>query len=176
MSDDLEHTFQTKNGQMVSLRPLEPEDAHHLVDLFEHMGAESRYLRFNLSLTDPDPELVWSEARRLAQIDPERDGAWLAFCDLPDRAGAPIAGIRYMRVDQETAEASLVVRDDMQNQGIGTELLRYLLSQARAAGIRRLTATVQRGNRPLWRLLSKSPVKIERDSQGSTTTLTALID
>jgi acetyltransferase len=176
MSDDFNHTFKDKNGRLVGLRPLKLEDAHHLVDLFEHMGAESRYLRFNLSLTDPDPELVWSEARRLAQIDPARDGAWLAFCDLPDQAGAPIAGIRYMRVDQETAEASLVVRDDMQNQGIGTELLKYLLSQARAAGIRRLTASVQRGNRSLWRLLSKSPVKIERESQGSTTTLTAIID
>ena len=171
-----DHTFHTKDVLLIGISPLKPEDAHHLVDLFEHMGAESRYLRFNLSLTDPDPELIWSEARRLAQVDPERDGAWLAFADLPDQPGAPIAGMRYMRINQDTAEASIVVRDDMQQKGIGAELLNYLLIQAKEAGINHLTATVQRGNRPLWRLIQKSPVPIERDSQGSTTTLTAHLD
>jgi len=171
-----DHTFHTKDVLLIGISPLKPEDAHHLVDLFEHMGAESRYLRFNLSLTDPDPELIWREARRLAQVDPDRDGAWLAFADLPDQPGAPIAGMRYMRINQDTAEASIVVRDDMQQKGIGAELLNYLLIQAREAGINQLTATVQRGNRPLWRLIQKSPVPIERDSQGSTTTLTAHLD
>ncbi len=176
MSGRFVHTFHTKDGLLIGISPLKPEDAHHLVNLFEHMGAESRYLRFNLSLSNPDPDLVWREARRLANVDPERDGAWIAFCDLPDQPGAPIGGMRYMRVDKDTAEASRVVRDDMQNKGIGTELLNYLIVQARKAGINRLTAIVQRGNRPLWYLLQKSTLDIDRDSQGSTTTLTAHLD
>jgi len=170
------HTFHSKDGLLIGVSPLKPEDAHHLVDLFEHMGAESRYLRFNLSLSNPDPDLVWREARRLARIDPEKDGAWLVFCDIPDQPMAPIAGMRYVRIDPDTAEASIVVRDDMQKQGIGAELLSYLITQAKNAGVKRLTATVQRGNRPLWYLLQKSNLEIERDSQGSTTTLTAHLD
>ena len=59
------YSFMTKDGQEVLVRPLEPADAHHLVDLFNHMGPASRYLRFNLALTDPDPDLVWLEAKRL---------------------------------------------------------------------------------------------------------------
>ena len=127
------YSFVTKNRQQITVRPLEPDDAHYLVDLFNHMGPESRYLRFNLALKDPDPQLVWHEARRLTQIDPERDGAWLAFCDLPTQTGVAVGGARYMRLDKETAEASLVVRDDMQNIGIGGELLRFLIEQARFA-------------------------------------------
>ena len=173
MKNGYVHTFHTKDGRLLKVRPLQAEDAHHLVDLFNHMGPTSRYLRFNLALTNPDPELVWSEARRLAQIDPEKDGAWLAFCELPDEPDTPVAGVRYMRVDAQVAEASLAVRDDMQNQGIGTELLKFLVERAYQAGIERLTATAQRGNRPLWHLLDKVPLQMEFESEGGYTTMTA---
>ena len=173
MKNGYVHTFHTKKGQLLKLRPLQAGDAHHLVDLFNHMGPTSRYLRFNLALTNPDPDLVWSEARRLAQIDPEKDGAWLAFCELPDQPDAPVAGVRYMRVDPQVAEASLAVRDDMQNQGIGTELLKFLVERAWEAGIRELVASAQRGNRPLWRLLDKVPLRMEYESDGGYTTMRA---
>ena len=176
MSQQYDHTIYTRDGQPVWIRSLEKEDAHHLVDLFEHMGSESRYLRFNLSLNNPDPELVWAEARRLAQIDPEKDGAWLAFADMPGQPAAAVAGARYMRIDENAAEASLAVRDDMQNKGIGTELLKYLLAQAQEAGINKLVATVQRGNRPLWHLLQRSTFPIEYESEGSYSTITAHIN
>jgi RimJ/RimL family protein N-acetyltransferase len=169
------HTFLTKKGQLLKLRPLQAGDAHHLVDLFNHMGPTSRYLRFNLALTNPDPDLVWSEARRLAQIDPEKDGAWLAFCEMGDQPDAPVAGMRYMRVDPQVAEASLAVRDDMQNQGIGAELLKFLVERAWAAGIRELVASAQRGNRPLWRLLDKVPLRMEYESDGGYTTMRAYL-
>jgi len=173
-SDEI-YSFMTKEGLEVLVRPLEPADAHHLVDLFNHMGPESRYLRFNLALRDPDPDLVWLEAKRLAQIDPERDGAWLAFCDLPTQTGAAVGGARYMRLDEDTAEASLAVRDDMQNKGIGGELLLFLIEQARLAGVRKLVATVQRSNRALWQLIKRPGLKITYESEGSSTDITAYL-
>ncbi len=173
MNNSVEHTFYTNEDRLVKVRPLKPEDAHHLVDLFEHMGPESRYLRFNLTLIDPDPDLIWEEAKRLAQIDPDRDGAWLAFTDLPDQADAPIAVVRYARIDQETAEGALVVRDDMQNEGIGTNLLAFLTERAREAGIRRLVATIQRANRALLHMLRSAPMKVTFESEGSYTTIVA---
>jgi RimJ/RimL family protein N-acetyltransferase len=169
---EIVHTFQTADGNSVRLCPLRPDDAKHLVDLFKHMGPESRFLRFNLSLTNPDPRLIWSEAQRMAQVAPG-DGAWLAFADLPEQANAPVGGVRFIRTADDTAEASLVVRDDMQRKGIGTEMLRFLLCQARAAGIRKLTATAQRGNLPLWRILQKAPLAISRQSQGAHTVIEA---
>lgn len=176
MDDVYIHTFRTKDGELIGLRPLRPEDAHHLVDLFDHMGPESRFLRFNLALTNPDRELVWSEARRLTQIDPELDGAWLAFAQLSDDEEVPVGGARYMRIDDHSAEASLAVRDDMQNKGIGTELLRYLVRHARQAGIKKLVATVQRNNRPIFHLLLKSDLQLEFESEGGYTTITAFLN
>ncbi|MGW8318191.1 MAG: N-acetyltransferase family protein [Candidatus Promineifilaceae bacterium] len=171
MSGPVVHTFRTKDGQQLWVRPLRADDAHHLVDLFEHMGSESRYLRFNVSLNNLDPAVVWSEAKRLAVVDPSRDGGWLAFADLPAGPETPVAGVRYVRVSDDVAEASLVVRDDMQNQGVGTELLRFLVTQAQKAGIREMRATVQRINRPLWHLLRRSGLDITYESEGSLTNI-----
>jgi len=167
------HSIRLQDGQLLRVRPLKPDDAGHLVNLFEHMGPESRFLRFNLSLTDPDPDLVWAEARRMAQIDPDKDGAWLVFADLPGQPEAPVAGARYIRLDDLTAEASVAVRDDMQSKGIGTALLQFLAEQAQMAGIHKLVAYIQRGNRALWRLLRKADLQIDLESDGSHTTITA---
>ncbi|NIP25600.1 MAG: hypothetical protein GWO38_17710, partial [Phycisphaerae bacterium] len=39
--------------------------------------------------------------------------------------------------------------------------------QARRAGITKLVALAQRNNRPLWKLLKKSPLPIKRTPDGS---------
>ncbi|MDX1616255.1 MAG: GNAT family N-acetyltransferase [Candidatus Promineifilaceae bacterium] len=172
MNEYVVHRFETKEGLPLWVRPLRPQDAPQLVHLFEHMGPESRYLRFNVPLNNPDPQLVWQEAHRLAQVN-AGDGAWLVFADLPEKGPVPVAGARFVRLasDPATAEASLAVRDDMQNRGIGTGLLRFLLEQARAAGIQRLQATVQRTNRPLWHLLRRAGLPLESQASGGTSTI-----
>lgn len=171
MDDISEYMFYSKEGDRLSVRPLLPEDAHFLVDLFEHMGPDSRFLRFNLSLKDPDPEHVRSAAQRMARVDRTRDGAWLAFTDLPDQPNAPVAGARYIRLDPESAEVALAVRDDMQNRGIGTQLLIYLAEQARKSGVHRLVATIQRSNRRLFHILKKAELDLTYESEGSYTTI-----
>ncbi len=168
--------FRSKDGRLLKIRPLLPEDAHHLVDLFDHMGPESRFLRFNVALSNPDRELVWTEARRLANVDPDKDGAWLVFADFQNQTEVPVGGARYIRIDDRTAEASLVVRDDQQNKGIGAELLRILVEQARQAGLEKLIATVQRSNRKIFHLLVQYNLRLEFDSEGGYTTITAYLE
>ena len=53
---------------LLYVRALMPDDAPLLVELFEHLGADSRYLRFNVALTNPDPDLVRAEAARMAAV------------------------------------------------------------------------------------------------------------
>ena len=173
MDDAIEHVFYSSEDHLIMVRPLKQADAHLLVDLFEHMGPDSRYLRFNLALIDPDPKIIWEEAQRMATIDAEKEGAWLAFTDLPDQKNAPIGGVRYVRQDQETAEAALVVRDDMQGKGIGKGLLAFLADRAQEAGIKRLVATIQRANRALLHILNNSPFQVTFESEGSYTTIVA---
>jgi acetyltransferase len=158
-------SFVTEAGLRVWLEPLKPADVPRLLELFAHMGPESRYQRFNVPLTDPDPGLVLAEAHRLAELAPG-DGGWLALADLPGEPAATIGGVRYVHTEPGVAEVSLVVRDDQQGQGIGTALLAYCAEQARQAGVARLTATVQSGNRAIWRVLQKSGLALRHHRDG----------
>lgn len=167
LSSEFVHTFQTKDGIPVKVRPLQPEDTAYLIDIFENMGVESRYARFNVPMENLDSEMIQQEAAEIAHIErPENDG-WLAFADLPGRPDTPVAGIRYIRTAEGEAEVAISVRDDMQNKGIGTALLIFLFNQAKKAGITRLVALAQRSNRPLLQILTKAPYPIKRTPDGS---------
>jgi len=169
MEKRLTHRFRAENGLLVCVRPLRPNDASHLIDLFEHLSPESRYRRFNIPLTDPDPQLVRREAQAMANVDPDRGCGWLAFADLADQPEGCVAGIRCIRTADGVAEVSLTVRDDVQGLGIGTKLLRMVGRHAYGAGVRKLVGYVQSDNRPLWRSLRQLRAPVERELKGAET-------
>jgi GNAT superfamily N-acetyltransferase len=171
MMKEATFSFELADGATVWVRPLLPVDAPILVELFAHLGAESRYNRFQVAATEPKEELIWREARRLATISPDEGMGWLAFVADPEREGAflSVGGMRYLFVEPGVAEASLTVRDDMQRRGIGQRLMFYMLDYARQHGVKRMTAVVQRNNLGMWRLLNHSPVPLKRVPDGGYT-------
>ncbi len=146
--------FQAKNGLRVEIRPVCDEDAPYLVDLFEHLSLQSRYQRFNRPVIDPAPEFVESSARDYAHIESPSEGL-LAFVDLPGQPHAAVGGGRFIVFEPGVAEVSLAVRDDLHGQGIGTEILRRLIEDARKAGIKKLVASVQASNRAVIHLVKR---------------------
>ena len=69
-----------------------------------------------------------------------------------------IVGVSQYGIDRTSfaAEVALVVRDDHQNLGIGTELLSYLTYLAKAAGLLGFTAEVLLENRGMLHLFEKN--------------------
>jgi RimJ/RimL family protein N-acetyltransferase len=66
-----------------------------------------------------------------------------------------------------TAEVALAVRDDYQNQEMGTELLSYLTYLAKREGLLGFTAEVLVENRPMLHLFEKMGFDIQkRNEQG----------
>ncbi|MFZ2486723.1 MAG: GNAT family N-acetyltransferase [Anaerolineae bacterium] len=164
------YTFKTKNGVKVKVYQVLPQDAASLVNLFEHLSTTSRYYRFREPLATPDPEVVWRTAQQMASVNPTEGIAFLAFADLPDERHAPIAGARYIHLPDHTgAEVSIAVRDDLQRQGIATELLNFISNHARAAGIKRLIAGFSTTNRAVWRLVQNAPFAVVTEIYGPET-------
>jgi hypothetical protein len=113
------HTFETKTQRFVWIRPLHADDTAHLIDIFEHLSPDSRYLRFHESLVDPNPEYIEKKAAEIATLPEDSGLGWLAFTNLPEQACAPIGGVRCVRLPEtpEVAEVALTVRDDFAGRG-----------------------------------------------------------
>ena len=101
---------------------------------------------------------------------PQAGAAWLAFSDLPGEPDAPVAGARYMRLpDGKSAEVSIAVRDDLHQQGIGAELLLYLVRHAKNNGVQQLLASFDTGNKGVWRLVQRAPYAVTTTVHGPET-------
>ena len=162
-----EFEFEAANGLPVRVFRLKPGDGRYLVDLFEHLSATSRYLRFNEYLSNVDPATVLREAEHLSLVDPDQGVALLAFADLPDQPNAAVAGARFILTGQPgEAEVSIAVRDDLHHMGIGRQLLLYLAEVASDADVSRLVASFHTGNRRIWALLAEAPYLSETIRSG----------
>lgn len=149
-------TLTTKQGNTIKVRLLQQDDTEHLIDLFEHLSAESRYHRFHRPLEHPSLEQVRHGAEQLAQIGPEMGFALIGFTEEIDGAAAPVVVARYVRLNEHQAEPALTVRDDFQGQGIGRQLFARLIAAAQTDGICQFIATVQPSNHAAVRLVQNA--------------------
>jgi RimJ/RimL family protein N-acetyltransferase len=176
MNRKIMNTFFTKNGHQIRVRPMLPEDAPYLVDLFENMSDDSRYRRFNQTLDRVDIDRIWSEAEQIAQGIATNSYGLLAFTDLKDRMEVPVAGARFVKLTHAQAEIAISVRDDMQGTGIGTQLFSLLIDEARRQGINVLIGSVQNDNRAVWTILKKLSYRINRQPEGNSTSISIHLD
>lgn len=167
-------TIETHTGLALRVRREQRDDGPVLVDLFSRLSPSSRFLRFSKVMDNPDPQRVQQEAERLARLEPPLDVAWLAFAGPPEHDQGPLAGVRYVRTEPDEAELAIVVRDDMQRQGIGSALLQFVCQQAQQDGIQRLTATFRSENKAVWSLLKRSPFPVTWEVDGPE--ITAAVD
>jgi len=158
-------SFTSRRGLQFLIRDMRPEDTDLLVDLFYHLSPDTIYKRFHAVLNDLPEERVRQEAARLARIDPQHAAALIA---LHDEHAVGVA--RFYRLPGTVdAESAVVVRDDYQQNGLGTFLLELLRDKALAMGIEHLIAMVQAQNNPILKVIRRSGLKSHwRFEQGET--------
>ncbi len=124
----------------LTIRPLGRGDVETVLRVFSRLSPRSRALRFGAA----KPTLTCPELARLAAIGPDRH-ALVAYADGDPE---PIAIARLVRngVDPETAELAAAVADDYQHLGVGSVLADLLAADARAAGIRYVSASIAAEN------------------------------
>jgi RimJ/RimL family protein N-acetyltransferase len=131
---------------VVTVRPVEPEDAGLIVGLGTRLSVRTRYLRFFSPLrTLPEPLLT-----HLVVVDHADREALAAVVD-----GQFVGVARYDRVliSPDVAEIAVVIADDWQRHGLASRLLLELSSLAVQRGIRSFTASTLVDNRATIRLL-----------------------
>lgn len=141
-----------KDGTVVRLRLVTPEDKPLLAAGFAKLSPASRYARFFGAKTELDAH----ELSYLTELDQENHFALGAIREEGDGHGEPVGlGIaRFIRLeDPTTAEAAIVVADDIQGRGLGRLLLLRLCAAAAERGIERFRCEVLGSNTAVTGLL-----------------------
>jgi RimJ/RimL family protein N-acetyltransferase len=148
---ELERSVSLRDGTVVRIRPIRPEDAERLIEMYGRLSRHTAYQRFFTVMQRLPPD--W--ARMLASVDYHRRLALIAERDAP--AGPELIAVaRYEPAGPpDTAEVAFVVQDGWQNRGLGTILLDALLAAAEARGIRRFAAFVLADNMRMLDLLAR---------------------
>ena len=136
----------------ISIREIRADDHDRLRDHHDRLSPESRYRRFLAA----KPRLTSADARYLVEIDGRDHFALVATLPAGGDADERIVAVaRFVRFpdNRDVAELAIVVNDDFQGQGMGSELVQRLAAAAVERGVRRFRATMLSDNLAIHRLL-----------------------
>jgi RimJ/RimL family protein N-acetyltransferase len=170
------HRLTMQDGLTVRVRPLRPGDIRYLVELYDHMSDVSRASRFRQSDIEVERGTVWEQATEIAEVPYPEGFGLIAFGDLPKEPHAAVGVVRYRLSPPDEAEVSISIRDDMQRQGLGTQLIFLIREYARQHGIRKLFGLTRSDSRFLQRLLRKEDLPLEIIPQGEFTYIAHYLD
>ncbi|PDQ23054.1 GNAT family N-acetyltransferase [Mesorhizobium sanjuanii] len=123
-------------GAHYQIRPIKPADIALYPEFLARISPDDLRLRF----LSPRKSFSDQMLKRLTQLDYDRN---MAFVALETSTGA-LAGVGRLSCDPDRAiaEYALLVRTDLQGQGLGWELLRQIVDYAKADGIGRIEGIV----------------------------------
>jgi acyl-CoA synthetase (NDP forming)/RimJ/RimL family protein N-acetyltransferase len=127
-----------RDGHAAHLRPISADDEDLLVEFYEQVSAESKYLRFFA----PMPRLSDKDVTRFTHVD-HRDR--VAFVLTVGKKMIAVA--RFDRIPAEpgkgdVAEVAFLVQDAHQGRGIAQLLLEHLAQAGRERGVEKFVAEV----------------------------------
>lgn len=139
--------FTMKDGTDVSLRPIHPGDETLMAQFHQTLSGRSVYMRYFCSLS-LESRLAHERLVRICHIDGEREVALVVEYTNKRTGQQQILGVgRLIKLDaQNEAEVAILVSDQYQKQGLGTELLRRLIQVARDQKRRRVCGELLRDN------------------------------
>jgi acetyltransferase len=134
---EFERTWQPAGAPALTLRPLRRDDLARERAFVTGLSAQTLYLRLQYSSASPSER----DLERLLDLD-YYDRFAIAAVE-PAGADERIVGVsRYARIDaSRRAECAIVVADDWQGRGLGSELMRALVEAASQRGIDCLEGT-----------------------------------
>jgi ribosomal protein S18 acetylase RimI-like enzyme len=157
-------------GLALAIRPARTAELSALGDFFAGLSVQSRYLRFFSPIT-PSPSLLNLLCGGDGTTDAvlaTRDGVIIGHGMAVDRSGP--CGTR-------TTDVGVVVADAWQRQGVGSALVRALVTGAQVRGVPSVTMDVMHGNdRALAMIKSHWPAARSRRSSYYATICVQLAD
>jgi RimJ/RimL family protein N-acetyltransferase len=145
-----------RGGRRVIIRALRPGDEAALTEAAEGLSAASLHRRFfavkrNFSDSEKAFFLHVDFVNHVALVAEVADGPEVKI----------IGGARYVVSAPSGAEVAFAIVDEFQGQGLGTLLMRHLLTLARAGGLKTLVAEVLAENAAMLKVFEKSGLQLQ---------------
>ncbi len=162
-----ERSVISRDGVRVLLRPARVTDEAALQHLLYSCSDDTLFQRF-LGHRGPHPK---EALQTLADLSDARNMAVVAT---PPGSDEVVAIARYdVNPSTGLAELAFLVRDDWQNRGVGTALMRRMVEIAHARGLGGFELTVLEWNAPMLALIRQSGLEVKSHDEGGVYHLTA---
>jgi acetyltransferase len=149
-------TAKLRTGQLVSIRPIRPDDEAAMVRFHKTLSDESVYSRY-FGLFNLPRRVEHGRLARLCLVDPDMEIALIAESAVAATGLADIVGVaRLIRLPgTRRAEFALVVSDAFQGQYLGSSLLMRIIEAGRGWGLDRIVAMILPDNYRMRRICAK---------------------
>ena len=147
-----------RSGRAATLRAIRGEDEPAHLEFFNQLSPESIRLRYFYSRGVPNH----AELATWTQIDYDREMAFIVTAPKLSGAGFETLGVVRAVTDADNirSEFSIVVRDDMQGEGLGVMLMQKTIDYCRARGTLQLVGSTMPSNKGMQGLARKLGFKI----------------
>ena len=145
-------TVSTKDGMDINVRAVVSKDKDKLEAMFRLCSAQTLYTRFlSAGLGVP---LRYID--RLMEHSPPETISIIAEVS-EDGEDRIISLMNFFQTSKDkNAEIAIVVRDDFQNRGLGSEMLNCLSDIAKSYQIKKIVADIDAGNRRVFHMIQRS--------------------
>lgn len=156
----LDITVAARDGTVIRIRAVRPQDEPLLQDLAAHMNPEDLRLRFFAPVRGLTPAV----AARLSRLDYDRDMGLIA------EHNGTILGVAHFfaDADKRAAEYAISVRSDWHGHGVGYLLMTRLIEIAGARGVGELFGEVLRENHGMLEMCHALGFSLTSDSADGT--------
>jgi acetyltransferase len=146
----------SRKGEPIHIRAIRPEDEPMMVAFHKTLSPDTVYYRY-LGLISLDQRVSHDRLTRLCFIDYDRQIALVSVWRNPTSGMEEIVAVGRVVKEHRLAEGefAIVVSDNFQGHGIGTELLQRLIDIGRREGLERITGSVLPENRGMLHVCEK---------------------
>jgi len=155
-------TFQLKNGLAVRIRPIGPEDEPAMVQFHKKLSDSTIYMRY-LGFLKLEQRIAHDRLTRICFIDYDREMVLVAELPGASSGAREIVGVgRLSKLHGgNDAEFAVLIRDDFQKLGLGSELLGRLLEVARDEKLDRVFAVMAAENNAMRKMAARSGFRLQ---------------
>lgn len=151
--EQYEWHFETRSQGRVFFRPVKTTDERLLQELYYHLEAEDRKLRFFA----PKSTFSHNETQSIVNVDYETVFALVGLVGDADNQQIVAMGSYYLNRASNIAEIAFTVAKEYRNQGLTNHMVTKLIDIAKEKGVRGFEGEVLKFNDPMIHILKGVP-------------------